>query len=269
MFQIIKSPWENLFFDLIKNSKNSIYLASPFIKYNTASKIVENCGAKNIDIRFINSFKLSNFYNGASDLEALRILDSCNIKQKSVHKLHAKVFIFDNKAIITSGNLTSGGLKNNYEYGILIKDDLVDNIKQDYVTLFDDPEYPFITREIISKAEEIINSVPKEKNKNKFRDDKFFNDFNNDEMASEKFDGGIDSILKNLSSWKKDVFESLMKIETDIFKLEEVYNFESYFQKLHPDNQNVKPKIRQQLQYLRDIGLIEFVSPGLYKKLWI
>ena len=30
-------------------------------------------------------------------------------------------------------------------------------------------------------------------------------------------------------------------------------------------NQNVKPKVRQQLQYLRDRGFIEFVSRGNYR----
>jgi type II restriction enzyme len=36
----------------------------------------------------------------------------------------------------------------------------------------------------------------------------------------------------------------------------------------HPDNRNIKDKIRQQLQYLRDLGLIEFKERGVYRKLW-
>lgn len=50
MNQIIKSPWEDLFFELIKNSNKNIFLASPFIKYRTARKIVESCEGKKIDI---------------------------------------------------------------------------------------------------------------------------------------------------------------------------------------------------------------------------
>jgi len=34
----------------------------------------------------------------------------------------------------------------------------------------------------------------------------------------------------------------------------------------HPQNQNVKPKIRQQLQILRDRGFIEFLGNGYYRK---
>ncbi len=56
--------------------------------------------------------------------------------------------------------------------------------------------------------------------------------------------------------------ESLGKPE---FMLEEVYGFEEHLGELYPSNQNVRPKIRQQLQYLRDRGFVEFVSRGHYR----
>jgi type II restriction enzyme len=56
--------------------------------------------------------------------------------------------------------------------------------------------------------------------------------------------------------------ESLRKRD---FTLDEVYTFERHLGDLCPGNQNVKPKIRQQLQYLRDRGFIEFVSRGNYR----
>jgi len=37
------------------------------------------------------------------------------------------------------------------------------------------------------------------------------------------------------------------------------------FVRTYPSNQNVKPTIRQQLQYLRDQGFIDFVSRGNYR----
>ena len=49
------------------------------------------------------------------------------------------------------------------------------------------------------------------------------------------------------------------------FTLEEVYAFERVLGELYPGNQNVRPKIRQQLQYLRDRGFLEFVSRGHYR----
>jgi type II restriction enzyme len=44
-----------------------------------------------------------------------------------------------------------------------------------------------------------------------------------------------------------------------------MYGFERNLSELYPGNQNVRPKIRQQLQYLRDRGFIEFVSRGNYR----
>jgi len=51
------------------------------------------------------------------------------------------------------------------------------------------------------------------------------------------------------------------------FSLDEVYHFEDKLVELHQDNHNVRPKIRQQLQKLRDLGLIEFLRPGVYRRL--
>jgi hypothetical protein len=267
MFEIIKSPWQNVFLDHVKKAKTTVYLASPFIKTQTANMISGGISTK-VDFRYLNSFKLAHFHTGASDLEALRIFANQKCKQKSVHNLHAKLFIFDDEAIITSGNLTPGGLRNNLEYGVLV-DNKVDEIKKDYLNLFNNPEYPEITVDIVNKAEAILASVPKEKQKGiRISEKSLFEEVINDENIDERFDGGTLSIVSNLSPWEKDVFHCLEKIENDVFELGEAYDYEGYLNSLHPNNQNIKAKIRQQLQYLRDIGLIEFVKPGLYKKLW-
>jgi 7-cyano-7-deazaguanine synthase len=65
-----------------------------------------------------------------------------------------------------------------------------------------------------------------------------------------------------LQSVEAAITESL---GVQIFTLDEVYAFERHLGDLYPGNQNVKPKIRQQLQYLRDRGFIEFVSRGNYR----
>ena len=268
MIKIIRSPWIELFTELLKKAERIVYLACPYIKEKSANLITQNL-KKNVDCKYINSFKLSNFFKGASDLQALRILNENDIKQKNVHNLHAKLFIFDDNAIITSGNLTTGGLRNNLEYGVLLKNQIVENIIKDYLQIFNYQEYPLITNDIIQKAEDIISSVPKEKQRRFITKDKeLFEEIINDEIIDEKYDGGIESVLMNLTSWKKDVFKCLLKIQADLFSLEQVYKFSGKLQELHPQNLNVEPKIRQQLQYLRDLGLIEFVKPGMYKKLW-
>lgn len=68
--------------------------------------------------------------------------------------------------------------------------------------------------------------------------------------------------------WLNDVLECVKRLGKEEFTLAEMYTYEDYLQKLHPDNQHVKPKIRQQLQMLRDHGIIEFLSRGEYRLLF-
>jgi len=64
--------------------------------------------------------------------------------------------------------------------------------------------------------------------------------------------------------WTLDVLAAVRKLAKARFSLQELYELEPYLRSIHPHNQNVRPKIRQQLQVLRDLGLIEFRSPGNY-----
>jgi type II restriction enzyme len=65
--------------------------------------------------------------------------------------------------------------------------------------------------------------------------------------------------------WTLDVLTTIRKLGKDQFSLKELYQVEPYLQRIHPRNRNVRPKIRQQLQVLRNVGLIEFMSPGNYR----
>jgi type II restriction enzyme len=65
--------------------------------------------------------------------------------------------------------------------------------------------------------------------------------------------------------WLLDVMKCVEALGKPEFTLDEVYAFERHLGDLYPGNQNVRPKIRQQLQYLRDRGFIEFMSRGNYR----
>lgn len=67
--------------------------------------------------------------------------------------------------------------------------------------------------------------------------------------------------------WTLDVLRLVKKLGKRHFSLGEAYGFAPELAKLHPNNRNVKPKIRQQLQVLRDMGLLRFVSRGEYEVL--
>lgn len=67
--------------------------------------------------------------------------------------------------------------------------------------------------------------------------------------------------------WLLDVLRCVERIPNKEFSLDEVYAFTDELKQKHPDNNFIRDKIRQQLQYLRDKDFIKFTSRGHYKKI--
>ena len=67
--------------------------------------------------------------------------------------------------------------------------------------------------------------------------------------------------------WILDIFNCVNRIPCQEFALDDLYAFENELQRKHPQNHHVKDKIRQQLQLLRDKGLVEFRGRGNYRKI--
>lgn len=75
--------------------------------------------------------------------------------------------------------------------------------------------------------------------------------------------------MKDINSrgWLMDILNCVNNIPSEVFTLEEMYQLENILHIKHPQNNNIKPKIRQQLQFLRDKGFIEFLGNGQYRKI--
>jgi type II restriction enzyme len=65
--------------------------------------------------------------------------------------------------------------------------------------------------------------------------------------------------------WTLDVLNAVRGLDMVEFTLSNVYAIESSLGKLHPNNRHVRDKIRQQLQVLRDLGLVSFLGRGHYR----
>jgi type II restriction enzyme len=65
--------------------------------------------------------------------------------------------------------------------------------------------------------------------------------------------------------WTLDILNAVRSLNKKEFTLTEVYNFESALSRLHPGNHHVSQKIRQQLQELRDLNILEFLGRGKYR----
>ena len=73
------------------------------------------------------------------------------------------------------------------------------------------------------------------------------------------------SVLPEVRGWALDVLRVARSLKRNEFSLEDIYAFESEFATLYPHNKNIRPKIRQQLQVLRDAGILQFQSRGKYQ----
>ena len=64
--------------------------------------------------------------------------------------------------------------------------------------------------------------------------------------------------------WTVDILRVLHSLDKKEFALSEVYEHEEELAKDHPVNKHIKAKIRQQLQILRDKGILKFKERGNY-----
>ena len=107
--------------DIIKSAKDRLVIISPFIRVNPLIKhLLEDRNRFNIDIRVI---------YGKNELhpEENNWLESmASIRTRFCKNLHAKCYLNENEALLTSMNLYEYSQSNNYEMGILVsrKNDL-------------------------------------------------------------------------------------------------------------------------------------------------
>jgi type II restriction enzyme len=76
---------------------------------------------------------------------------------------------------------------------------------------------------------------------------------------------GLAEVKPELRGWTLDTLRVVERLGSRRFTLDDVYKSDSELKALHPKNDNVRPKIRQQLQVLRDLGKLRFLEPGRYE----
>jgi type II restriction enzyme len=75
----------------------------------------------------------------------------------------------------------------------------------------------------------------------------------------------LSQIPAQVRGWTLDLLRILQTLPTAHFALNDVYAREAELAALHPGNKHVRAKIRQQLQVLRDAGLLTFNGRGIYR----
>ena len=135
--ELINRPWRSSLAELVASASESILIAAPYIKEREAEWL---CGflQPGIEIHTLARVDSIAVSNESLDIAALRRLATASRKARltALPNLHAKVFVADQKAaIVTSGNLTRGGLDANIEYGVALREpDLARRVREDMLS---------------------------------------------------------------------------------------------------------------------------------------
>ncbi|MDR1849207.1 MAG: phospholipase D-like domain-containing protein [Zoogloeaceae bacterium] len=233
------------FMSLCAKSQRGIKLCAPYVKSNVMAELLKN-KRPDASIDLITKVNWNDYRSGVSDLESLEKTLAHNGRVFNWSSLHAKIYIFDDRqCIITSANLTWSGLNKNAECGLLTDDaDIVNSVLNFYNGMITHEDIGKITKQEVKDLADFLKQIPPKPPSD-----------------------NLSAISNSLSGWKRDVFLSLAQFG-ESFTTAEVKAMAEQLRSKHPRNNNREAKIRQTLQYLRDLGLIEFTSPGIYKKLW-
>jgi len=139
MIATLGSPWYEHFLALVRAAREQLVLASPYVTEAPLKDIAEALSRLRrldvVSVQVITDLSATNLLDGSVDATALGHFLTVCPRATVTHcpGLHAKVYIADvARAIVTSANLTLGGLLHNYEYGVLVSEPrLVMTIKAD------------------------------------------------------------------------------------------------------------------------------------------
>lgn len=77
----------------------------------------------------------------------------------------------------------------------------------------------------------------------------------------------LETIAPSTRGWATLTLRIVRSLGRQQFSLDEVYAKEFAFASAYPANNNIRAKVRQQLQVLRDLSFVEFLGQGTYKLL--
>jgi hypothetical protein len=262
MLKVLRSPWKDELLGLVSRAEVSIKIAAPFVKKDVCREVLSQKQGS-VQVELVTAFKLASVHAGALDLEAMEDILGQQGLVRNLARLHAKIYLFDQKkAVVSSANLSSGGLLNNFEYGLLTDDEaVVQAIAQEFSAWAADQTVGLVRAEHLTKAKEILSNI---KRIAPPRIPAFSFTHPEQNLLVE----ASDPLRASLRGWALDVFNCLHTMSKQEFSASDIYAFESDLKQKHPENNTVRDQIRKQLQELRDIGLVEFLDRGQYRKLW-
>ncbi len=138
--QLVRSPWDTNFDELLSLAREDLLLACPFITRATttwmADRLQQLGTIQTLRVVCLTNIRADSVLTGSLELDGLAEFGRRAAHFRLLHlpSLHAKVYVADHTcAIVTSGNLTDGGLRQNCEYGIALRErSIIREIRADF-----------------------------------------------------------------------------------------------------------------------------------------
>ncbi len=262
---IVVSPTDVWMAAAMEACKNSLVVSSPYVGAYLA-KAIDDLD-ETVSVTLLTRTTLTDFASNSSDFDAV-----CDIARRSkgvlsLSALHAKVYVFDQcRALITSANATYSGMYRNRECGFeLTKSKHVRELLCHIRSGFGARPAPQLwtledLEELRSSIEAIRAAMPRVPNIAQSQT----TDAQRVELPRRHFRG----LVESLPSWTQLTMEGVSQISSSVFTMEEVWQkCRPLALERFPLNRHVREKLRQQMQRLRNLGLISFLGRGLYERL--
>ncbi len=195
----------------------------------------------------------------------------CYSKANPTGIYHSKLYLMKTDddevtSVVGSSNLTDGGLKKNMEINVVLRGNILDDAISDAYDIYDrlkfhqnkiepDDEYLMLYKELKSRGQKLQSGAS---------DDAKLRELRAKFNAKGKSLRSPTPTMRDVVGWRKLVYDVLPPGE---FTNEQIFAYEQQFQQRFPDNHNIRAKIRQQLQRLRDMQLIEHLGAARWRKL--
>jgi len=122
-FKLLRKGWANRLAYLTEIAEGSLLISSPYVTRAGTESLISHLSLQQrttVELTFLTNLSPAQVCQGSSDPSSFEDLAETFSAIRLIHlpRLHAKTYVADDKiAIITSANMTAGGLYLNYEYG--------------------------------------------------------------------------------------------------------------------------------------------------------
>lgn len=262
---IITSPTDRWLKDALKSCSTSFEISSPYVgKY--LQDVVSRLD-REITITLLTRTLLSDFASNASDITAVQALAVRTGGVLSLSSLHAKVYVIDSKrALITSANATFSGMFRNRECGFEISTgrstyDLGDLVRSGFGS---SPKPQLWTAEDLDELREPVETLRAALSRAITLPEAAIESPHRVRLQARQ----LARLIGSFSGWLQLTMQGISQIRSDSFTMNEVFSACSPLAAARfPDNRHVREKLRQQMQRLRDLGLVLFLGNGRYERL--